>query len=310
MLVLVVAVLVGVVVAGFPTAAAPGPGDQVALQGTVTGTDGAPAGDAVVLIGEYSMLSKLSPDELRDVAADDPDGLTVVSVDGEGRFSATVSWKRADTAVALNDAGISDVERVGHQNTTLSFRLHEHRPQRIHATSVAVSADEHGGDLLLSLVNNGDATVENLSVTLASLPEGWSVGEVETGGVYHPATNTITWRSVPPGAEVDTTVVLTVPADAAVGEYSVDLRARSDTHPISVPPVTVELLPEETAGPTTTSLPMGDEETGTTAGGDGTATRSERSSRRSSTATSTPGFAVATAVVALALATGLLGRRR
>lgn len=300
--------------AGGTTVVGAGPDDidrghrhDVQISGTVTGMDGAPADDAVVLFGADATLTKFSPDELRDLAAADPANLTVVAADSEGRFEATVAWDRAEAAVALTDDGVSDLVFLGRENGTVDVRLYERRPQTVHAHVGAVSNDERRGDLFVNLVNSGDTAVENLSVTLVSIPDGWSVAEVETVGRYSAERRTLTWSSVAPGAAVDTTVVLSVPAGTPPGEYAVELRAGSDTHRVDVESETVEVLPEETPGPTTTP-PPGDRATPTssppspaTDGTGGTTPSADASG---------PGLGVAAAVTGLALATALLVRRR
>ncbi|MFB6151016.1 MAG: NEW3 domain-containing protein [Haloarculaceae archaeon] len=249
--------LVGTFVAASPAGATHG--ESVTVNGTVTGTDGAPAGDAVVLVGEDSALTAFSPDELRDLATDPPQNLTAVEVGRDGRFEATLGSLRAEAAVAVSDAGVSDLAYVRGENATLSLRLHERRPQTVHAHLGAVTADERRAELYVNLGNSGDATVENLSVSIGSLPDGWAVDDVATNGTYHPDNRTLTWPSVAPGAEVDTTVVLTVPEGTATGEYTVELRAESDTHLVDVAPETVEVLPEDTPAPRTTPAPSDEE---------------------------------------------------
>jgi len=279
---------------------------DVRISGTVTGVDGAPAGDAVVLFGSDSTLTTFSPDELRDLAAADPANLTVVPADGDGRFEATVARGRAEAAVALTDDGVSDLVFTGRENGTVDFRLYERRPQTVHAHIGAVSHDERRGDLFVNLVNSGDTAVENLSVTLVSIPDGWSVAGVETAGRYRSERRTLTWSSVAPGAEVDTTVVLSVPEGTPPGEYAVELRAGSDIHRVDVESETVEVLPEETPGPTT--MPPTDGRTTSTSpatspstdGGEGT----------TPAGASGPGLGVAAAAGGIALATVLLVRRR
>lgn len=284
--------------------------EAVRVDGTVTGVDGAPGGDAVVLVGEYGLLSKHSPDELRSIADDDPADLAVVEVADDGSFSTTVDRRRADAVLALSDAGVSETVRLGGENATLSMQLHEHRPQTVHAAVSSVSHGETRIRMYVSLVNNGDEPVENLTVEVTSLPDGWSVADVETDGSYDEATRTLTWRSVPAGAEVDTTVTLSVPDAASVGEYGVGLAGSSGTHAISVPDGTVELLPEETAGPTTTVL-GGDGATSTpryTDDLESTATPPGTDTPRP-TGTSTPGLGVLVTLAALGGLAVVAGRR-
>lgn len=298
------------VAGGSALVGAPDSADQVTVDGTVTGVDDAPAGDAVVLVGEYGLLSKKSPAELRDIAADDPADLAVVEVADDGSFSTTVDRRQADAVLALSDAGVSETVRLGGENATLSLQLHEHRPQTVYAAVSSVSYGENRTRMYVSLVNNGDAAVENLTVDVTSLPDGWSVADVETDGSYDAASRTLTWRSVPAGAEVDTTVTLVVPEAATVGEYRADLAGSSDAHPVTVEDATVELLPEETAGPTETAL-GGDGATSTPRYTDDleTTTTSTPTDTPRPTATSTPGLGVLVALAGL-LAGAVVAARR
>ncbi|MFB6281481.1 MAG: NEW3 domain-containing protein [Haloferacaceae archaeon] len=225
--------------------------DEVVVEGTVTGVDGAPADGGFVLVGEDATLTGFSPDELRALARDDPRNLTVVAVGNDGRFEATVDARRAEAAVAVSDAGISELVYVRGENATLDLRLYAYRPQIVHAHLGAVAADERRAELYVNLANSGDRTVENLSVGIGSLPDGWSVAAVETGGTYRTADRTLAWRTVRPGGTVEATVVLAVPNGTAVGTYRVGLRATSDTHRVRVEPETVEVLPADTPRPTT-----------------------------------------------------------
>jgi hypothetical protein len=247
------ALVVATALAGGGLAAGAGPGDEVTVAGTVTAVDGGPAADAAVLIGDDGDLTERSTTDLRRLAERGPGELelTVVRTDDEGRFETRVPWGHASAAVVVSDEGVSDLHRIRRENATLDVALYERRPQTIHAHLGGVAHDETRAELFVNLDNSDDATLRNLTVELAALPEGWSVATVETAGRYDATSRTLTWAAVAPGDGVDTTVVLAVPDGTAPGEYVVDLRARSDDHRIGVAPETVEVLPEETAGPTT-----------------------------------------------------------
>jgi hypothetical protein len=237
----------------------PGPGDNVSIDGTVTGPDGEPATDAVVLVADSLPLTELSPSRLRTLAAADPPNLTVAAVDDDGSFDATAPWDHAEAVVAVSEAGTSDLRFARRENTTLSLQLYEHRPQTVHVHLGAVTYEERTAEMFVHLDNNDDATVRNLSVEIVSVPAGWSVAAVRNdGGVTEtvgPTNRTLSWRAIRPTEEADTTVVLRVPTDASPGEYTVELRAESDSHRVSVEDETVEVLPEETAKPTTMPSP-------------------------------------------------------
>ncbi|MXR41685.1 hypothetical protein GRX01_10090 [Halobaculum sp. WSA2] len=296
----------------------PGPGDDVRIEGTVTGVDGEPAADAAVIVGESGTLRELSTDELRALAAADPPNVTVARVGDDGGFAATVDWDRADAAVAVSDRGVSELRILGHENATLALRPHERRPRTVFAHLGAIGHGERRGDLYLSLVNNDETAVRTLSVRVTSLPERWSIAAVRGDGRFHPANRTIEWSSVAPGEEVDTTVVVATPATPSPGAYSVGLRAASATHPVAIENETVEVRPAETPGPTTAPpRTEGADATNATEREPSTATvtASDRSGTADAAGTTATGdgFGVATAVVATATVAAVavaFGRRR
>jgi len=275
--------------------------DEVTVDGTVTGTDGSPAGDAVVLIGQDATLTTHSPAELLAIAEDDPNDPTGVPVADDGRFSTTLDSRRAEAAVAVSEDETSDLVYLHSENATLDIRLYDHRPQTVHAHLGSVAHDERRAQLFVNLGNSGETTISNLSVTLGELPDGWSVAEARTDGQYHATNRTLAWSSVGPSEEVDTTVVLSVPGDASAGTYTVSLSADSDTHRVDVSDETVEVLPEKTAGPTETVLPGDGEETA--------ASTSATPTSPTATSASGPGMGLAVTLAALAGAAGLLIRR-
>mgnify|MGYP006276340587 FL=1 len=296
----------------------PGPGDDVRVEGTVTGVDGDPAADAAVIVGESGTLRGRSTDELRTLASADPPNVTVVRAGDGGEFAASIDWDRADAAVAVSDRGVSELRILGRENATLTLRLYDRRPQTVFAHLGAVGHDERRGDLSLSLVNNGETTVRGLSVTVASLPDGWSIATVRGDGRYDPTNRTVEWSSVAPREEIDTTVVVARPATEAPGAYAVGLRAASATHRVAVENETVEVRPAETPGPTTAPPVHGgaDEATADRRTSTGTATASASSPQSTAapeTTARSDGFGVATTVVAAAAVAGAavaLGRRR
>ena len=312
---LVVVLLLTASVASIPVTA--DHNDEVTVTGTVTGIDGTPADQAVVLIGEDSTLAKLSPDELRELADGDPQDVTVVSVGSDGRFNTTLNWRQVEAAVAVSDTGISALVNVRAENASLDLQLYEQRPQTVHVHLGAVAAEERRTDMYVNLVNNGDTTIETLSVQIGSLPDGWSLTEETTTGQYHPDNRTLTWGELAPGEEIDTTLVLTVPENASVGEYTVKFDAESDTHRIDTAPETVRVMPEETPGPTQTVTPGGDEDPATndsesppTTDTRTDGTPSTRTDQPVTTSTTGPGFGTVAAVMALVLASTLLVRRQ
>lgn len=300
--------------AGSGIATSPGPGDFVHIDGMVTDTDGSPARNASVLIGEFAMLDKLSPENLREVMAGNPQDVRVVPVDEDGEFETDVAWEQAEAAVAISETGISDTVRLSRENATLVFQLYPNRPQRVYGHAGSVAADEEEARLYVSLRNNDDTPIENLSVTISTLPAGWSITTVDTDGAYRSENHQIVWGTIEAGGEIDTTVHLSIPGDTAVGEYTIDLTADSDTHVVQVAPVTVERRPETTAGPTTTGGyggPGADGSTGTTTVSrrPGVTDESEEPTN-TGTATSQHGFTSLLAIVALVGVLLLMARQR
>lgn len=304
---LFVLLLAGYAIAGVAVVHGGANGD-VTVDGTVTGVDGDRAEGAVVLVGDAAMLEKLSPDELRSVAEDDPDDLAVVDVGSDGTFEATVPPSRAGAVVALSDDTISAVHRLGKRGATVDLTLHANRPLSVRASGASVSPGERTR-MTIDLRNTGDAAVSNLSVTVAGLPDGWTVADAETGGTYHPDDRTVTWSKAAPGEGIDATLVLRVPGDAAHDDYVTSLRATSDTHPVDAGNVTVEVRPPETAGPTETNLPKGNERgTPTSTPGSDASTTVLGDDTRSPAVV--PGFDVGVGVAGLAGLAVLLARRR
>lgn len=288
---LVVVLLATYAVGGAALAEAGSTPEPVTVEGTVTDVDGTPAANATVLVGDRAMLRKLSPDELRDVAADDPGNLVVLRTDADGSFAAEVPSPDADAAVALDDDGVSRVVRLGNQGATLALQLHEHRPQTVYPGSASLSVNESTTRLYVGLVNNDDVAIENLTVTVTGLPDGWSVAGAETNGAWDADDRTMTWADIPPGGEADAALTLEVPGTATVGSYAVALAAASDSHPVAVENATVEVRPERTPGPTRTSVPGGEGSTPTD--------RIARTTSLAPTDTTTPGMGVGVGVLAL-----------
>lgn len=306
-LLVVVGLAVGV---GSGVAAQPGPGDMVHLDGTVMDPTGTPVENASVLIGDFAMLDKLTPTQLREVAAGEPQDVRVVSVDEEGTYSTDVEWEQADAALALTTNRISKTARLSRENTTRDFQVYPNRPQQVYGHAGAVSADEDQSRLYIGLRNNDDISIQNMSVTISSLPAGWTISSVDTAGEYQSDTQKISWSEVPAGAEIDSTVHFSIPDDADVGDYTVKLTAASQTHQLDGESVMIERLPETTPGPTTTGVyggPGGDDQSGDTPAAQSPTT----TPKTKTTETSQPGFTSVVSMIALAVfVLGLVRRRR
>jgi|GEM_PF-2946056 len=299
-----IVLLMSVAVAGSTDVAAEHSTD-VTVNGTVTGVDGEPVSDAVVLVGDSATLTKSSPDELRELAAADPQNLTIIEVT-DGRFETTLDSSRAEAAVAVSDGGISELVYIRGTNATLDTKLYERRPQIIHEHAGAVTVDERRAELYVKLGNSGDTVMTNLSVSVASLPDGWSVADIETDGEYRSADRTVRWASIPAGEGIDTTITLAIPTGVSVGEYTVELRAESDTHRVDAASETIEVRPEDTPHPTTGPSPVDEGDGRTTVS---TTRTPERPTRGSTTNESGPGLGGGVTIMGLAVLVALLGRR-
>lgn len=306
-LLVVVGLAVGV---GSGVAAQPGPGELVHLDGTVMDSTGTPVENGSVLIGDFAMLDKVTPAQLREVAAGEPQDVHVVSVDEDGTYSTDVEWEQADAALAITTNRISKTARLSRENTTRDFQVYPNRPQQVYGHAGAVSADEDQARLFIGLRNNDDIPIQNMSVTITSLPADWTIKSVDTAGEYQSDTQKITWSEVPAGAEIDTTVHISFPEGADVGDYTVTFTAASQTHHLDGESVTIERLPETTPGPTTTGVyggPGGDDHSDDTP----TAQSPTITGHTEPTETSQPGFTSVVSMIAIAiLVLGLVRRRQ
>jgi hypothetical protein len=234
----------------------------------------------------------------------------VIDVDESGYYNSSFDSLEGEAAVALNDHGISRLHYFRGVNQTIGFKLHERRPQVIHGHIGSVSHDEKRAELFVNLVHNGEDPMRNLSVRLVSIPDGWSASEAETSGRYDEANRTLHWAAVEPGAEIDSTVILSVPENRSVGEYPVDVDAISETHTVTASDEIVEVLPENTAAPTTSPPPGDDPNERTTVAATVVPSTDTSQPNPTPTTSSAPGFDAIVAVGALLLGIPLLIRQR
>jgi hypothetical protein len=173
----------------------------------------------------------------------------------------------------------------------------------------SVSQDEEQAELFVNLVHNGEHPMRNVSVRLITIPNGWSTSQSTTSGEYYQSNRTLHWATLEPGSKLDSTIVLSVPADRSVGEHTVIVDAQSDTHNVTASKETVEVLPEDTAEPTT-SPPAGldDEELRTVAGTRLPSTDTSQPDTVLTTA-SAPGFSVLAAFCSILVMSLLVSRR-
>ncbi|MFC7044743.1 NEW3 domain-containing protein [Halobacteriaceae archaeon GCM10025711] len=259
--------------------------DGQPIAGNVTYSNGTPAGDAVVLAGDYAFLMKSSPADLRAAADGNFSAVTVVPVNASGRFDASVP-EDADAIVAVSDAGVSDVHRLS-LGPTADLVLRPTKPLSFTVTDAVVEPGDRA-NVTFALRNDGDAPVEDLSLALGHLPAGWRVVHTSTTGQFSHVNRTFTWSSVPPDEWARATVTVSVPDHAGPGVAELGLTADSRSHRVSVPAATVQV--EEPAATTVqTTLPGETDE--------------------STSSRSLPGFGPVAALAAL-LAVAALARRR
>ena len=280
--VLLVVAAVPAGVAGAPVSNAPAATTsattQPTLSGTVTYLNGTAVEGATVLVGNASLLTDASTEELRELAADPPADAATATTDAEGRYTLTVNDSvDAEAVVAVSAAGTSRIRRYSGSELDLTLRTTE--PLAFEADPVT---NEPGGraTVTFTLEHTGDQAVEGLSLALGALPDGWNVARTTAdGGTYTESNRTFTWGTVEPGETITAELTLFVALGAlddsdGPEEFTFPMFAGSNTHPVSTDDAVI-----------TVRYPT------------------ER------TETDAPGFGVAAGLSALAVAT-LLARRR
>lgn len=298
--------------------------ENVTVTGQVTDEDGQPVADAYVLLeptptghldealaGDRTIAGMLLRFGMADV-----DGVTVAETDADGNFEATVpAGEYAVIAVAEESRAVSGLHTVAASgDVTVDLTVDPHRIVEVEQDLPGRVAPGETVTYTVGLENPDDRPLESLTMDL-TLPDGWTVESVETGGEWDGEARRLHWDAVQPGERVEATLTIRVPEDTDRGSYPVEVSADSESHFVEhtlYDPV--DVLPPG-ATPTETHTPTGTVDgTSSPKGGEaGTSTTTSTSVPATSSAPATdtpasaPGFGVVAGVVALAL---LAVRRR
>jgi hypothetical protein len=225
------------------TSAAPAAVDATA-EGTISGTvsylNGSTVGGATVLVGNQSLFEDASSAELRDIAAEPPDGVATATTDESGSYELTVGDDvDAEAVVAVSDQGMSRLRR--YEPGTLNLTLRTTEPLEFVAGPVT---SEPGGraTVTFTLEHTGDRAVEGLKLTLGSLPDGWNVASTSSeSATFHSANRTFTWGTIEPGETVSADLKLFVAIEATTDSetFQLPMFAGSDTHPVAADPIEI-----------------------------------------------------------------------
>lgn len=295
-------------VAADPAASSGHPG--VHLTGTVTDESGDPVADASVLIQpanatafEELALSRSIHDGFRKLAeSGGTDEVTVVQTDAEGRYETSLDVGEYEL-VAVTDDGLSMVRQVDASDggtVETDLELDPDRVQPVDGADVGHVTAGNETSVTVRVANVDDEPIRNASLSV-SIPDEFTVVDVETDGRWNADSRTLTWETVPAGSQVTATIRVRVAEDAPESEYRIAYAGGSDTH----------LL--QTTNPSRVSVrPPGATPTHHPGGGDGTPTptaMTEGPHGEGPLPMPAPGFGSVAAVAAL-LATALAAGRR
>lgn len=225
------------------TSAAPAAVDATAestISGTVSYLNGSAVAGATVLVGNQSQFEDASTAELRDIAADPPDGVATTTTDESGSYELTVGDDvDAEAVVAVTDEGVSRLRR--YEPGTLDLTVRTTEPLAFTAEPLT---SEPGGraTVTFTLDHTGDRAVEGLKLTLGSLPEGWNIASTSSeSATFHSANRTFTWDTVEPGETVSADLKLFVAIDTTNDSetFQLPMFAGSDTHPVEADPIEI-----------------------------------------------------------------------
>lgn len=210
---------------------------QTTLSGTVTYLNGTAAEGVTVLVGNGSLLTNASTEQLRELAADPPADAATATTDAEGRYTLTATDSvDAEAVVAVSAAGTSRIRRYSGGELNLTLRTTE--PLAFESEPVT---NEPGGraTVTFTLEHSGDQAVEGLSLALGALPDGWNVARTTAeGGSYTESNRTFTWSRVEPGETITAELTLFVALGALDDSdgpetFTFPMFAGSNTHPVS-----------------------------------------------------------------------------
>lgn len=207
---------------------------ETTLTGTVTYLNGSAVANATVLVGSEARLGNATEGELRELAADPPEGVVTATTNESGGYEMTVgSAVDAETVVAVAADGASrprnyvagEMDLTVRTTTALAFE------------SPTVPAEPGGQiEIPFTLEHTGDRPVEGLSLSLTT-PQGWNfVSASSESGTFHEGNRTFTWGTVEPGETVEASFKVFVAIGAindSARTYELTTFAGSDTHPVT-----------------------------------------------------------------------------
>ena len=225
-------------------------GGDSSLSGTVSYLNGSAVADATVLVGSQRLLGNASADELRDIAADPPDGVAAATTDDDGTYALNVTDDvTAEVVVAVSEAGTGPLRSYAAGSMDLTVRT----TAVVSFESPSLTAEPSERlRVPFSLENTGDQPIEGLSLSL-TVPDGWNhVSASSESGTYHESNRTFTWGTVEPGETVEASFRIYVGLNSIDDEprtFELTTFAGSRTHTIDVSPaaITVRYPTEATA---------------------------------------------------------------
>ncbi|GAB7093787.1 hypothetical protein JCM30237_09390 [Halolamina litorea] len=203
------------------------------LSGTVSYLNGTAVADATVLVGSEARLGNATESELREIAAEQPDGVAATTTNASGGYELTVPAEiDAETVVAVSEAGVSAPRNYVAGRMDLTVRT----TSTLTFESPTVPAEPGGRiDLPFTLTHTGDQPLEGLSLSLTT-PQGWNfVSASSDTGTFHESNRTFTWDTIEPGETVEANFRIFVGLNAindSAQVYDLTTFAASDTHSI------------------------------------------------------------------------------
>lgn len=203
------------------------------LSGTVSYLNGS-AANATVLVGSEDRLANASESELREIAANPPEGVVTATTNESGGYEMTVGSEiDAETVVAVSADGASAPRNYVAGEMDLTIRT----TTALTFESPTVPAEPGGRiEVPFTLEHTGDQPLEGLSLSLTT-PQGWNfVSASSETGTFHEGNRTFTWGTVEPGETVEASFEIFVAIGAindSAQTYELTTFAGSDTHPIS-----------------------------------------------------------------------------
>ena len=193
---------------------------------------------------------------LVEVANNPPLGISRNRSDSSGNYTVHLSRRGTWDVVAVSESGVSRIYTVNiqFQSTTQDLTVD---PGQIQAVEAGDGGVGQGGTATLPVrvENTDDEPIRNLTVHLGDLPAEWTLADVETDGAYRKRRGNVTWEHVGAGETALVNVTVSVPENASLRTYTVDVSATADEHFVEhVDDIRVRVTqPNETATPLPTA---------------------------------------------------------